>query len=105
MTSFSTTPPRTGTSSPAMTSWEGVGWDVSRLEGGEELAWWAWLLVEVGVATVIVVGDVSLLMLFFTRKLLGQSTNILVFSVAVADLMTGLLVLPLDALQVGPILC
>ena len=88
-----------------MTSWEGVGWDVSRLEGGEELAWWAWLLVEVGVATVIVVGDVSLLMLFFTRKLLGQSTNILVFSVAVADLMTGLLVLPLDALQVGPILC
>lgn len=51
-------------------------------------------------AAVIVVGDVSLLMLFFTRKLLGQSTNILVFSVAVADLMAGLLVLPLDVMQV-----
>ena len=58
------------------------------------------MLVEVLVAAVIVVGDVSLLMLFFTRKLLGQSTNILVFSVAVADLMTGLLVLPLDVMQV-----
>ena len=67
---------------------------------GVELAWWAWLVAEVGVATVIVAGDLSLLMLFFTRKLLGQSTNILVFSVAVGDLMTGLMVLPLDVLQV-----
>lgn len=65
-----------------------------------ELVWWAWVLAEVVVAAVIVVGDVSLLMMFFTRKLLGQSTNILVFSVAIADLMTGLLVLPLDLLQV-----
>lgn len=65
-----------------------------------ELLWWAWVLAEVVVAAVIVVGDVSLLMMFFTRKLLGQSTNILVFSVAIADLMTGLLVLPLDLLQV-----
>nr|KAG5706254.1 hypothetical protein BaRGS_019581 [Batillaria attramentaria] len=78
---------------------EDVDWTSAGPKGGEEFAWWAWLLTELGVATVIVIGDVSLLMLFFTRKLLGQSTNILVFSVAVADLMTGLLVLPLDVLQ------
>ncbi|KAK7097096.1 adenosine receptor A3-like [Littorina saxatilis] len=87
------------TTTPILTSRKNIEWDVSRLEGGEELAWWAWLFVEVGVATVIVIGDVSLLMLFFTRKLLGQSTNILVFSVAVADLMAGIMVLPLDVLQ------
>lgn len=80
-------------------------WEETTPVGGAELAWWAWLVMEVGVAAVIVIGDVSLLMLFFTRKLLGQSTNILVFSIAVADLMTGLFVLPLDVMQVRASTC
>ncbi|KAL8589865.1 hypothetical protein ACOMHN_023952 [Nucella lapillus] len=100
VTSYPSPTTRAETSAPLVTSWQRVGGlDVWRLEGAEEWAWWAWLLTEVGVATVIVAGDVSLLMLFFTRKLLGQSTNILVFSVAVADLLAGLVVLPLDILQ------
>ena len=60
---------------------------------------WSLIIVEVGAVVVIVIGDIFMLMMFFTRKLLGQSTNILVFSVAIGDLLSGLLALPLAMVQ------
>ncbi|ESP01960.1 hypothetical protein LOTGIDRAFT_157092 [Lottia gigantea] len=60
---------------------------------------WIFLVIEITLSAIIIIGDVILLMLYFTRKLLGQSTNILVFSVAVGDLVSGLATLPLDISQ------
>lgn len=60
---------------------------------------WSFIIIEVAAVVVIVIGDISMLMMFFTRKLLGQSTNILVFSVAIGDLVTGLMALPLAMMQ------
>nr|KAI8757130.1 beta-1 adrenergic receptor-like [Biomphalaria glabrata] len=60
---------------------------------------WSFIIIEVAAIVVIVIGDISMLMMFFTRKLLGQSTNILVFSVGIGDLVTGLLALPLAMMQ------
>lgn len=60
---------------------------------------WSFIVLEVAALVVIVVGDVSVLIMFFSRKLLGQSSNILVFSIAIGDLLIGLLVLPLAMLQ------
>ncbi|XP_050416816.1 uncharacterized protein LOC126830471 [Patella vulgata] len=60
---------------------------------------WIFLVLEIVIDVIIIIGDVILLMLYFTRKLLGQSTNILVFSVAVGDLISGIATLPLDILQ------
>ncbi|XP_035829145.1 uncharacterized protein LOC118478868 isoform X2 [Aplysia californica] len=73
--------------------------DVNVTSFDREYLHWSLIIVEVGAVVVIVIGDISMLMMFFTRKLLGQSTNILVFSVAIGDLVTGLLTLPLAMLQ------
>ncbi|XP_046553839.1 uncharacterized protein LOC124263298 [Haliotis rubra] len=71
---------------------------------------WIFIVLEVTFDVVIITGDVCLLFLYFTRKLLGQSTNILVFSVAVGDLITAIVTIPLDILQkfvndLSPYLC
>ncbi|CAG5121343.1 unnamed protein product [Candidula unifasciata] len=60
---------------------------------------WSFIILEVAAVVVIVIGDISMLMMFFTRKLLGQSTNILVFSVAIGDLLAGIMALPLAMMQ------
>ena len=71
---------------------------------------WFFLVLEVTLNIIVVLGDISLLFLYFTRKLLGQATNILVFSVAVGDLMTAVVTMPLDIAQkfvfdLSPYLC
>ncbi|GFS19923.1 D(4) dopamine receptor-like [Elysia marginata] len=73
--------------------------DVNVTSFDREYLHWSFIVMEVAAIVVIVIGDIFMLMMFFTRKLLGQSTNILVFSVAIGDLVTGLLALPLAMMQ------
>ncbi|BFZ14584.1 hypothetical protein BsWGS_17623 [Bradybaena similaris] len=73
--------------------------DGNRTSFDREYLHWSFIILEVAAVVVIVIGDISMLMMFFTRKLLGQSTNILVFSVAIGDLLAGVMALPLAMMQ------
>ncbi|KAK0052434.1 hypothetical protein Bpfe_018018, partial [Biomphalaria pfeifferi] len=90
--------------SPQMTSGNMSRHESPAIDGNvtsfdREYLHWSFIIIEVAAIVVIVIGDISMLMMFFTRKLLGQSTNILVFSVGIGDLVTGLLALPLAMMQ------
>lgn len=69
----------------------------------EELTGWhnesVYMFVEALFGTLITTGNGIILFLIFRRKLLGQSTNVFIFSLATADFLNGLFALPMGILS------